>query len=69
MRAGDLCYLAAELVTEHGGAMALEYARRATLQFQHSGETDRAHFWFAMAVLLDDIAERRLDPSLPMTFH
>jgi len=68
MRAGDLCYLAGELVMEHG-AMALEYARRATLQCQDRGETDRAHFWFAMTVLLDDIAENRLDPRLPLTVH
>ena len=68
MRAGDLCQLAAELAAQHGPA-ALEYARRATLQFQFEGNVDRAHFWFAMAVLLDDIAERRFDPHEPVTFH
>lgn len=68
MRAGDLCQLAAELANEHG-PLALEYARRATLQFQFEGRLDRAHFWFAMAILLDDIAEHRLDPTTPVTFH
>ena len=68
MRAGDLCVLAAELALEHG-PLALEYARRATLQFEYDGEFERARFWFAMAVLLDDIAEHRLDPTEPVTFH
>ena len=68
MRAGDLCQLAADMAIEHG-PMALEYARRATLQFQFEGRLDRAHFWFAMAVLLDDIAAHRLDPNAPVTFH
>jgi len=68
MKAGDLCLLAAELALEHG-PLALAYARRATLQFEYEGELERARFWFAMAVLLDDIAENRLDPTSPITFH
>ncbi len=68
MRAGDVCQLAAELAIEHG-ADAREYARRATLMFQVEGNLDRAHFWFALAILLDDIAEHRLDPHIPVTFH
>lgn len=68
MKAGDVCQLAAELAIEHG-ADAREYARRATLQFQFEGKFDRALFWFSLAVLLDDIAEQRIDPSIPVTFH
>ncbi len=68
MRAADLCQLAADLSVQHGPA-ALEFARRATLQFQFEGNVDRAYFWFAMAVLLDDIAEQRFDPHRPITFH
>ena len=68
MRTGDVYLLAAELAVEHG-PVALEYARRATLYFQYEGNLDRAHFWFAVAVLLDDMAEHRLDPHQPVTFH
>ena len=68
MKPGDLCLLAAELALEHG-PRALEYARRARWEFECEGAPDRAHFWHVMAVLLDDIAERRLDPEAPVTIH
>lgn len=68
MRAGDFCQIAAELALEHG-SVALDYARRATLQFECEGEPERARFWFALSVLLGDIAEHRLDPCSPITFH
>lgn len=68
MRTGDLYQLAAELALEHGGR-ALEYARRAVMEFESRGVTDRARFWQAMAVLLDDIAKNRLDPDAPITIH
>lgn len=68
MKAGDLCQLAAELALEHG-PRALEYARRATWQFECEGAMDRARFWNAIAVLLDDIAAHRLDPDSPIVFH
>ncbi|MBU6444085.1 MAG: hypothetical protein KGR48_09245 [Alphaproteobacteria bacterium] len=68
MRAGDLYQLAAELALEHG-ARALEFARRAVVEFESSGIADRACFWQAMVVLLDDIAQNRLDPDAPITIH
>jgi len=68
MRAGDLYQLAAELALEHG-VRALEYARRAVVEFESSGVTDRALFWQAMVVLLGDIAEHRLDPDAPIIIH
>jgi hypothetical protein len=68
MRAGDLYHLAAELTAEHG-ANALDYARRAVVEFESAGAMDRAQFWFVMTILLDDIASQRLDPELPLVFH
>lgn len=68
MKTGDLCQLAAELTLEHG-PLALEYARRATWQLECEGALDRARVWHALAVLLDDIAERRIDPDIPIVFH
>jgi hypothetical protein len=68
MRAGDVCQLAAELAIEHGPAIR-EYAHHATLMFQVEGKLDRAQFWFSLAVLLDDIAEHRLDPHIRVTIH
>ena len=38
-------------------------ARRCNSSIE--GRLERAHFWFAMAVLLDDIAAHRLDPTPP----
>jgi hypothetical protein len=68
MRTGDLCLLAAELAQEHG-PRALEFARRAVVEFECGGVPDRARFWQAMVVLLNDIAENRLDPDAPITIH
>jgi hypothetical protein len=68
MRTGDLCHLAAELAAEHG-PNALDYARRAVVEFENAGAMDRAQFWFVMSILLDDIATQRLDPELPLVFH
>jgi hypothetical protein len=68
MRAGDLCHLAAELASEHGPA-ALDYARRAIVEFESAGATDRAQFWYILSIFLDDIMAQRLDPELPIVFH
>jgi hypothetical protein len=68
MRADDLCHLAAELASEHGPA-ALDYARRAIVEFESVGATDRAQFWTVLSILLDDIMTQRLDPELPLVFH
>lgn len=68
MRTGDLYQLATELALEHG-PQALEYARRATWQFECEGAPERARLWHAIAILLDDIAEHRLDPDSPIVFH
>ncbi len=68
MRAGDFYQIATDLALEHG-PVALDYARRATLQFECEGEAERARFWFAISVLLGDIVEHRLDPHAPITFH
>jgi hypothetical protein len=66
--AGDLCYLAAELAAEHG-SVARDYAKRAFVSFQAEGEAERARFWFALSVILDDIALHRLDPDHTPTIH
>jgi hypothetical protein len=66
--AGDLCFLAAELAAEHG-SVARDYARRAFASFSAEGESERASFWLALSVLLDDFALHRLDPDRPPTIH
>jgi hypothetical protein len=68
MRAGDICNLAYELASEHGDA-ALVYARRASAEFASIGADDRAEFWHALSVFIEDIMHQRLDPELPIVFH
>ena len=68
MRTGDLCQLAADLALEHGSDAA-DYARRATLSLEAEGAMDRAQFWFALSILLDDILAQRFDPELPLVIH
>ncbi|MGD0189236.1 MAG: hypothetical protein ABSD74_00690 [Rhizomicrobium sp.] len=68
MRAGDLCQLAAELVSEHGDE-ALHFARRATAEYASEGVQDRALFWYALSLFLDDIVAHRLDPDTPIVLH
>ncbi len=68
MRAGEFCHLAAELAYEHGEA-ALVYARRASAEFASVGADDRAAFWYALSIFIDDIMSQRLDPELPIVFH
>lgn len=65
---GDLCILAAELAAEHG-AEACDYAWRAYVSFDAEGELERAHFWFLLSVLLEDILTQRIDPERPLTLH
>lgn len=57
-----LCQLAGELAAEHG-ALALDYARRAYRTLETEGDTDRAHFWFTMSILVDDVMTHRIDPD------
>ena len=66
--AGDFCILAAELAAEHG-VIARDYARRAVATFEAEGELDRACFWLALSILLDDIMMHRLDPDRAPTIH
>ena len=68
MSAGDMYRLAADLASEHGD-YALHYARRAVLSFEAEGATDRAHFWFMLTILLDDIVAHRVDPDAEITLH
>jgi hypothetical protein len=68
MGAGDICHLAAELADEHGDD-ALVYARRASAEFASVGADDRAAFWYALSLFIDDIMSQRLDPDLPIVFH
>lgn len=65
---GDLCELAAELAEEHGQS-AYEYALRTYLSFEADGEKERASFWYALTILLDDISAYNIDPALPRTIH
>lgn len=64
----DLCRLAAELAQEHG-SLALDYARKAVISFEAEGASDRAYFWLALSVLLDDIVGHRLDPDRPLIIN
>ncbi|HEY2070104.1 MAG TPA: hypothetical protein VGG48_11160 [Rhizomicrobium sp.] len=68
MKTGELCHLAAELASEHG-ADALAYARRAILEFERAGATERAQFWTVLSVFLDDIVAQRLDPDAPIILN
>jgi len=68
MKAREICYLAWELASEHGDA-ALVYARRASAEFSSVGADDRAQFWDALAMFIEDIMSERLDPELPIVFH
>ncbi|MBV8977496.1 MAG: hypothetical protein JO261_05635 [Alphaproteobacteria bacterium] len=68
LNATDLCRLAADLALEHGDA-AQGYARRAIVCFEAQGSADRARLWFALSVLLDDIALKRLDPDCAIVIH
>ncbi len=68
MDAGDICQLAAELANEHGDA-ALVYARRACAEFTSVGADDRAAFWYALSIFIDDIMNQRLDPEAPIVFN
>ena len=66
--AHKLCRLAAELASEHGVA-ARDYARRAYLTLDAEGDKERARFWFALSILLDDVVMHRLDPERLPTIH
>jgi hypothetical protein len=68
LNATDLCRLAADLTEEHGDA-AREFARRAVVSFEAEGAVERARFWFALSVLLEDIALSRLDPDRVIVLH
>ncbi|HEY1613493.1 MAG TPA: hypothetical protein VGF97_07385 [Rhizomicrobium sp.] len=68
MRAGDFCFLAAELVDEHGAA-ALGIAQRATAEFVSEGMLERARFWYALSLFMDDIVCSRIDPERPIVLH
>jgi len=68
LSADDLCRLAADFASEHGDD-AMAVARRQVMSFEAEGAFDRARFWLAMCVLLDDIAEHRIDPFAPQTVH
>jgi hypothetical protein len=66
--AHKLCRLAAELASEHG-LEARDYARRAYLTLEAEGDTERAHFWFTLSILVDDVVMHRLDLERPPTIH
>jgi len=63
-----LCRLAARLASEHG-VLARDYARAAYLELEADGYTDHANFWFALAILLDDLVAHRMDPEHLPTIH
>ncbi|MBS0272880.1 MAG: hypothetical protein JSR55_00440 [Proteobacteria bacterium] len=60
--------MAAELASEHGSD-AVDYARRAVVTLECEGEGERAQFWFALSILLDDIVAQRVDPDRPVIIH
>ena len=61
--ASELCQLAGELAAEHG-LLALDYARRAYRTLDTEGQHERAEFWFALSVLVDDVIAHGLDPDI-----
>ena len=61
MTAQELCRLAAELAAEHG-VLARDYAQRCYRTMEGEGQHDRAAFWFALAILVDDVIVHGLDP-------
>ena len=60
--AQHLCRLAGELAAEHG-VLARDYAQRAYRTLEGEGQFDRAAFWFALSILVDDVMIRGLDPD------
>ena len=60
--AHHLCQLAGELAAEHG-LLARDYAQRAYRTLDGEGQYDRAQFWFALSILVDDVMLRGLDPD------
>jgi hypothetical protein len=60
--ASELCHLAGELAAEHG-MLARDYAQRAYRTLDCEGQHDRAEFWFALSVLVDDVLTHGLDPD------
>jgi len=68
VKTGELCQLAAELVSEHG-VEALLFARRASVEYASEGIVDRAQFWYMLSLFLDDIVAHRLDPDRPIVLH
>ena len=57
----DMYRLAGELAAEHG-LLARDYAQRAYRTMDTEGHHERAQFWFAMSILVDDVMLRGLDP-------
>jgi hypothetical protein len=47
----------------------VDYARRAVVALECEGEDERAQFWFALSILLDDIVTQRVDPDRPVVIH
>ena len=68
VRADEFCDLAAELVNEHGLA-ALAMAQRACAEYACDGAEERALFWYALSLFLDDIVNLRIDPDRPLSVH
>ncbi len=66
--ASELCHLAGELAAEHG-VLARDYAQRAYRALEGEGQFDRAQFWFALSILVDDVMLRGLDPEHGPSIH
>lgn len=66
--ASELCHLAGELAAEHG-LLARDYARRAYRTMECEGHHDRAEFWFALSILVDDVMLHGLDPDHGPSIH
>ncbi|HUO98114.1 MAG TPA: hypothetical protein VMU01_05575 [Rhizomicrobium sp.] len=63
-----LCILAAQLAREHG-ALARDYARRASFSLEADGDKERARFWMSLSVLVEDVVLHRIDPDHTPTIH
>jgi hypothetical protein len=58
----ELCQLAGELAAEHG-EYARDYARRTYRTLDVEGQAERAQFWLALSILVDDVMQYGLDPE------
>jgi hypothetical protein len=68
MSAEETCRLAAELQEEFGDLVVV-VARRTIASLEADGLEERASIWRALLAIVDDIAEKRIDPYAKIAIH